>query len=140
MDIGQFPDGLTLTAMDRLIGWRRKVSRCGLTRIQIDHPCLSPAVGVRWFRRAGGIAPSHLSINSKSLSGRYLSLAEREEIAILHSQKRGVCEIARQLGRAASTISRELRRNAATRAGGLEYRATTALTVWRFSTRMEAID
>src|SRR5258708_655087 len=34
--------------------------------------------------------------------------------------------IARQLGRAASTISRELRRNAATRSGGLEYRATTA--------------
>jgi IS30 family transposase len=35
-------------------------------------------------------------------------------------------EIARQLDRAASTISRELRRNAATRSGGLEYRATTA--------------
>jgi len=30
------------------------------------------------------------------------------------------------LGRAASTVSRELRRNAATRGGGLEYRATTA--------------
>jgi IS30 family transposase len=60
------------------------------------------------------------------LSGRYLSFAEREEIAILHSQKCGVCEIARRLGRAASTISRELRRNASTRNGGLEYRATTA--------------
>src|SRR6187402_401472 len=35
-------------------------------------------------------------------------------------------DIARRLGRAASTISRELRRNAATRSGGLEYRATTA--------------
>ncbi len=35
-------------------------------------------------------------------------------------------EIARRLGRAASTISRELRRNAATRSGGLEYRATAA--------------
>jgi transposase, IS30 family len=34
--------------------------------------------------------------------------------------------IARQLKRAPSTISRELRRNAATRSGGLEYRATTA--------------
>src|SRR5436305_9409459 len=33
---------------------------------------------------------------------------------------------ARRLGRAVSTISRELRRNAATRSGGLEYRATTA--------------
>ena len=35
----------------------------------------------------------------------------------------GVREIARQLGRSPSTISRELRRNAATRGGGLEYRA-----------------
>jgi IS30 family transposase len=35
-------------------------------------------------------------------------------------------EVARRIGRAASTISRELRRNAATRSGGLEYRATTA--------------
>ena len=35
-------------------------------------------------------------------------------------------EVARRIGRAASTISRELRRNAATRGGGLEYRATTA--------------
>jgi IS30 family transposase len=34
--------------------------------------------------------------------------------------------IARRLARAPSTISRELRRNAATRSGGLEYRATTA--------------
>jgi Helix-turn-helix domain len=38
----------------------------------------------------------------------------------------GVREIARQLGRSASTISRELRRNAATGGGRLDYRATTA--------------
>ena len=38
----------------------------------------------------------------------------------------GVRAIARRLARAPSTISRELRRNAATRSGGLEYRATTA--------------
>ena len=37
----QFLGGLTLTAMDRLVGWRREVSRCGLTRTPIDHPCLS---------------------------------------------------------------------------------------------------
>jgi IS30 family transposase len=34
--------------------------------------------------------------------------------------------VARRLGRSASTISRELRRNAATRGGGLDYRATAA--------------
>ncbi len=87
---------------------------------------VSPAVGVRWFRRAGGMAPSHLSKNSKPVSGRYLSFAEREEIAILNAQERGVCEIARHLGRSASTISRELSRNAAKGPGGSEYRATAA--------------
>jgi hypothetical protein len=38
-----FPGGLTLTAMDRLVGWRRKASWSGLTRTPIDRqPCLSP--------------------------------------------------------------------------------------------------
>ena len=64
--------------------------------------------------------------NLVPLSGRYLSFAEREEIALLNAQKVGVCEMARRLGRSSSTISRELRRNAATRSGGFEYRASTA--------------
>jgi IS30 family transposase len=55
-----------------------------------------------------------------------LSFAEREEIAVLHARNEGVRAIARQLGRSPSTISRELRRNAATRGGNLEYRATAA--------------
>jgi len=55
-----------------------------------------------------------------------LSFTEREEIAVLHAQQVGVREIARRLGRAPSTISRELRRNAATRSGKLQYRATVA--------------
>jgi IS30 family transposase len=59
-------------------------------------------------------------------SGRYLSFAEREEIAVLRAQECGVREIARCLGRAPSTISRELRRNAATRCGRLDYRASVA--------------
>jgi IS30 family transposase/glycosyltransferase involved in cell wall biosynthesis len=60
------------------------------------------------------------------VSGRYLSLAEREEIAILNVQKLGVREIARRIGRSPSTISRELRRNASTRSNELSYRAMTA--------------
>src|SRR4051812_44305430 len=91
---------------------------------------VSPAVGARWFRRAGGMPPSHLASHlapsSKPLSGRSLSFAEREEIAIWRAQRHGVREIARRLERAPSTISRERRRNAATRSGGLAYRATTA--------------
>jgi IS30 family transposase len=87
---------------------------------------VSQPVGFRWFRQAGGVAPSHLSPSSKPPSGRYLSFAEREEIALWRAQGSGVREVARRLGRAASTISRELRRNAATRGGTLEYRATAA--------------
>jgi len=64
--------------------------------------------------------------SAKPPSGRYLSFAEREEIALLRVQGLSVRSIGRILDRAASTISRELRRNAATRSGGLEYRASTA--------------
>jgi IS30 family transposase len=87
---------------------------------------ISQAVGTRWFREAGGIPPSKFGPSAKPLSGRYLSFTEREEIALLRVQGYSIQEVARRLGRAASTISRELRRNAATRSGGLEYRATTA--------------
>src|SRR5918998_3735869 len=80
---------------------------------------VSPVVGTRWFREAGGMPPSTLGRSSKPPSGRYLSFADREEIALWRAQGHGVREIARRLGRAASTISRGLRRHAATRSGGL---------------------
>src|SRR5262245_10004243 len=84
---------------------------------------VSPAVGVRWFREHGGMTPNSLLA---PVSGRYLSFAEREEIALLRAGGCGVRAIARRPDRSASTISRELRRNAATRGGRLDYRATTA--------------
>jgi IS30 family transposase len=87
---------------------------------------ISQPVGTRWFRQAGGMAPSHLARTSSSLSGRYLAFAEREEIALWRAQGLGVREVARRLGRSASTVSRELRRNAATRGGNLDYLASTA--------------
>jgi IS30 family transposase len=87
---------------------------------------VSPAVGARWFREAGGMPPATLAPAAKPPSGRHLSFADREEIALGRAQGRGVREIARRLERSASTISRELRRNAATRGGGLDYRAITA--------------
>ena len=83
---------------------------------------VSEAVGVRWFREGGGMP----TVTLAPLSGRYLSFAEREEIALLRAQKLGVREIARRVGRSPSTISRELRRNAGTRSGSLTYRASTA--------------
>jgi hypothetical protein len=87
---------------------------------------MSQPVGTRLFRKAGGMPPAMFRSSAKPLSGRYLSLAEREEIALLRVQGHSMQAIGRCLGRPASTISRELRRNAATRSGGLEYRATTA--------------
>jgi transposase len=87
---------------------------------------VSQPVGYRWFRKAGGMPPAMFRSSAKPLSERYLSLLEREEIALLRVQGQSMQEIGRRLGRSASTISRELRRNAATRSGGLEYRATTA--------------
>src|SRR4051812_50014969 len=57
---------------------------------------------------------------------RPLPRSVQHSLAILRAQRHGVREIARRLERAPSTISRELRRNAATRSGGLDYRATTA--------------
>ncbi len=66
------------------------------------------------------------SLSLLPVSVRYLTFAEREEVAILHAQQRGVREIARHLGRSPSTISRELRRNASTRGYQVSYRATTA--------------
>ena len=82
--------------------------------------------GVRRFREAGGMPPTHLSSSSKAPSGRYLSFADREEIAIMRAQGHGVRTIARQLNRPPCTISRELRRNATKRNGAWDYRATTA--------------
>jgi hypothetical protein len=83
----------------------------------------SQAAGSRWFRERGGM-PSFMLV---PLAGRYLSFSEREEIAVLKAQGTGVRAIARRLGRDPSTISRELRRDAATRGGKLDYRASVAL-------------
>jgi hypothetical protein len=39
---------------------------------------VSPVVGTRWFREAGGMPPSTLARSSKPPSGWHLSFAERE--------------------------------------------------------------
>jgi DNA-binding CsgD family transcriptional regulator len=72
------------------------------------------SIGVRWFRKGGGMPPLTLA----PVSGRYLSFTEREEIAVLLARGCGVRGIARQLGRAPSTVSRELQRNARSAAAG----------------------
>jgi transposase, IS30 family len=81
------------------------------------------AAGVRrsaelWFRAAGGVK----SNGAGPVGGRFLSVAEREEIAVGLAAGRSQRQIAARLGRPVSTVSREIRRNG-TRRG---YRAVAA--------------
>jgi IS30 family transposase len=72
-----------------------------------------------WFRRAGGVAAN----GPGPVGGRYLSLAEREEIAVGVAAGEPLRVIAARLGRAPATVSREVRRNANARG---RYRAVAA--------------
>ena len=95
---------------DRVRFWAA-IARGAKTEDACVEARVSGPVGFRWFRHAGGVNPRL----PQAVSGRYLSFTEREEIALLRVQRAGVREIARQLGRSPSTISREVRRNASTR-------------------------
>jgi IS30 family transposase len=64
--------------------------------------------GQRWFRQAGGVVPAH--VRTKRV-GRYLSLEEREEIFVGVQRGSSIRLIAKSLGRAPSTVLRELHRN-----------------------------
>ena len=68
---------------------------------------------------AGGVRPRR----GRNLKGRCLTFAQREEIAVLRAQGQSLRRIGEAIGRSASTVSRELRRN--TKPGN-EYRATSA--------------
>src|SRR4051812_34865804 len=64
----------------------------GITTVEASEAVgVSWPVGARWYRHAGGMTP--LSLDEPI--GRYLSFAEREEIALLNAQDKGVREIAR---------------------------------------------
>jgi transposase, IS30 family len=73
----------------------------------------------QWVMQAGGV----ISNAPRPGPGRYLSLAEREEIAVGKAAGLGQREIAARLGRPACTVSRELARNSGP---GGRYRATIA--------------
>ena len=83
---------------------------------------VSQAAGSRWFRERGGM-PSFLLA---PITGRYLSFRSGKRSRCGRRRGLGLRETARRLGRDPSTISRELRRNAATRGGKLDYRASVA--------------
>lgn len=87
---------------------------------------VSGPVGIRWFRSSGGMPPTHLAPSAISLTRRKLTFSEREEIALECARGTGIRAIARKLSRSPSTVSREIRRNSATRSGDFDYRAITA--------------
>ena len=69
---------------------------------------LSADTGKEWFSQAGGVIPAYVTTQS---SGRFLSFAEREEIFAGVERNESIRLIAKSLGRAPSTVQRELRRN-----------------------------
>lgn len=69
---------------------------------------LNHATGERWFSQAGGVIPAYVRARS---TGRYLSLVEREQIFAGVERGSSIHFIAKGLGRAPSTVQRELRRN-----------------------------
>src|SRR5487761_2787551 len=95
---------------DRVTFWAA-IARGVKTEEAATEAGVSFPVAFRWFRHAGGVNPCLPPM----VTGRYLSFAEREEIAIWHAQGAGVRDIARRLGRSPST-----------RTYRLEYRATVA--------------
>ncbi len=86
--------------------WSSVVAGCS-TETAAAAAGVSIVVGHRWFVEAGGMPPLSLA----PLRGRYLSLAEREEIAVGLAAGAGIREVARGLGRSPSTVSREVHRN-----------------------------
>jgi transposase, IS30 family len=91
------------------VPWRRAAARCGV-------PAQTAEV---WFRQAGGVTAN----GTRPVGRRYLSVAEREEIAVGLAAGRSLRAIAAGLGRPASTVCREVARNR-TRRG--RYRALGA--------------
>ena len=93
--------------------WQR-----GETMVEISEALGCHKATVSWHvDRTGGLVPPPRRRAARSLSG-----AEREEISRGLAVGEGVRSVARRLGRAPSTISREIRRNG----GALAYRAGVA--------------
>ena len=80
---------------------------------------VGPVKAFAWFKQAGGVK----SNGPRPGSGRFLSVGEREEIAVGLAREESLREIAGRLGRSPSTISREVRRNSR---GRRQYRALAA--------------
>lgn len=95
--------------------WDHGVRRSGNVRIYPDGRRVDYKRGVTTTVDPSGAlssapAPTMAALD-QAICSRYLSLQEREQIYALHQTGESMNAIARSLGRAVSTISRELRRN-----------------------------
>jgi IS30 family transposase len=79
---------------------------------------VSIKLGERWVRDGGGMP----TVSLAEPSGRYLSLEEREEIAVGIAAGETDAQLAERIGRSGSTISRELARNCPRYPDGRLYR------------------
>jgi len=70
---------------------------------------VSAGTGRRWFADSGGVKPRLTDVGPRRRPR--LSFEEREEISVGVAAQESVRHIARRLGRAPSTISREIKRN-----------------------------
>src|SRR5680860_111313 len=86
---------------DRIRFWKA-IARGASTEDAALEAGVSAAVGTRWFRQGGGMPPISLA----PVSGRYLSFAEREEIASMKAVGCGVRGVAPGLDRSPSALSR----------------------------------
>jgi IS30 family transposase len=102
--------------------------KSGLTLSEIGRKLDCQAASVLWvLRRAGGFEP-----RTRRRAPGVLQAVEREEISRGLSAGLSIREMARRLGRAASTVSREIRRNG----GKQAYRAAQADELaWRRARR-----
>jgi IS30 family transposase len=117
---------LPVPRVDRLAFWDGV--RAGLPVREAAAAAGAERTAEQWFRAAGGVKGNG---PRGPVSGRYLSVAEREEIAVGVAAGEPLRVIAARLGRAPSTVSREIRRNG-TRRG---YRAVAAQAQAEFRAR-----
>lgn len=119
----------SFTPEERAALWRGWKS--GLALTEIGQGLNRRAVSVlNILRRAGGFEP-----RTRRRAARSLQSPEREEISRCLAAGLGVNEIARRLCRAASTVSREIRRNG----GKHRYRAAQAdASAWERARRPQA--
>ena len=124
--------GIHLTTADE---WDSGIRRTKNGRIYPDGRRIDYTSGVTTLTSPtqipGRVMLPRLAALEKPLDPRFLSLQERERIADLRNKGVGVREMARELGRPASTISRELARNSLDDGKYYPYAAQRAATARR---------